>query len=325
MRKRNLHRILLLSILLLLFSREEALPVNDGDQIAVSSEVDHAFSTIGERITYQLTIRHKPEIKITKIDISETLKDFEIKEDHDFKETEQNTVSEGKRIVLTSYSIGEYVLVPAKITYLDTKGKAREMPSNKLYLSVESVDKNQKPSEDIAAIKGVVNFSYFKPGWLIGFVITLVIFAGLWVWHARKKRRSAAGEQEPLLEPHEEAYQALDRLFDSDFIKRGQYKVYYSTLSEVIRRYLERRYQFLALESTTEEVAEKLKQISMDTNVKMWIRNLLEACDLVKFAKYQPAPSEIIQDNARAKNIIDQTKLLIPAPDSSQTEVTKPK
>ena len=41
------------------------------------------------------------------------------------------------------------------------------------------------------------------------------------------------------------------------------------------------------------------------------INDFLEDCDMVKFAKYEPAPVEILWQNNEAKSVIDKTKEVI--------------
>ena len=81
-------------------------------------------------------------------------------------------------------------------------------------------------------------------------------------------------------------------------------------MSEILRHYFERRFNVLALESTTEELVQKIREFELDGKTKNLIRNLLESCDLVKFAKYQPTPAEIMQYNRQAKEIVDETKVV---------------
>ena len=282
------------------------------DPISVRSEVDRAFLTVGDRVNYRLSVRHPAAVKIVALDTSETLRDFEIKEEKSFEDADGINAVSGKAASMTNFTLGEYVLAPAKIKYLDARGNPKEILSNKLYLSVESIDKNQKASSDIADIKGVVGFRSGRWIW-ISFLLSLgLVSIGALIWYRHRQNLAALNQiaGHSLLSPDEEAYQALHQLFDSDILRRGQYKLYYSRISEIVRRYLERRYQFLALESTTAELMEELPALDVDSSIRTSIRQLLESCDLVKFAKHVPQPADIIQDNRSAKEIIDKTKLI---------------
>ena len=78
-------------------------------------------------------------------------------------------------------------------------------------------------------------------------------------------------------------------------------------MSEILRRYFERRYHIPALESTTVEVLEALKEKTLP-NERAMIAGLLEFCDFVKFAKHEPSIQEILLQNKNAIQIIDNTK-----------------
>jgi hypothetical protein len=128
--------------------------------------------------------------------------------------------------------------------------------------------------------------------------------------------------KESSLSPHDEAYQALNRLRHSDLLHQGNLKGYFFEMSEIIRRYFERRYQLPALESTTHELLSRLGEKAPSDDVKL-ISEVLELCDLVKFAKYAPPVSEILRQNNQAKLIIDRTKEAVAPAISSQPEAAK--
>lgn len=294
-------------------------------KLVVSSEIDRAFLTIGDRAIYQVSAKHPPEIKILDIDTQETLHDFEIKEEKKFNETlEDGRVSEGKTVTITNFAIGEFVLPPATITYEDRLSNKQKILSNKLYVSVESVDKKGEADNDIRGVKGVLGFRNKGFIFLIGFLVISLAGGTVWWLYRQKKLQLTAGDTHaPLLAPHEEAYQELNRLIDSDLLKRGQYKLYFSRISEILRRYFERRYKMIALEATTLELIVKLRTLELDSNIQLLIKKVLEFCDLVKFAKYLPGPTEVLEANREAKEIINLTKepeSMTPLPMKQKTE-----
>ena len=286
---------------------------------SVKSEVDKAFITIGEKINYQISVRHTSLIQVKDIDVSDTLRFFEVKEWKNFSEKNESDLIEGKKFILTSFELGEFVLPPAKITYTDNAGAKHQIQSNTLYVTVESVDKGTKAKDDILGDKGVVsikNFLHSRYFW-IAFLLLLCALGIAWATYSKKKNAGNLEPKENLL-PHEEAYRALARLSDSDLIQNGFYPAYYAGLSEILRRYFEHRYHFFALESTTEEVIQKIKELNLDGKTKTLIRNLLEMCDLAKFAKYRPTPAEITLSTQQAREIIDLTKeIVISEPEAS--------
>lgn len=65
-------------------------------------------------------------------------------------------------------------------------------------------------------------------------------------------------------------------------------KEYHSELTYILREYLESRYGIQALEQTTSEILEQLREADFDKSHSVNLASLLQTADLVKFAKAQP-------------------------------------
>ena len=100
----------------------------------------------------------------------------------------------------------------------------------------------------------------------------------------------------------------LNKLFDSDYVRRGKIKEYYLQLSEILRNYLERRFQILAIESTTHEILRDLSGKEIDRPLRDLLKEVLEAADLAKFAKWNPDPPQIILLNQKSKQIVEMAQ-----------------
>ena len=292
----------------------------ESDTTKVKVEVDRAFATIGDRINFRVTVTHDPGVTVFGIDASEVLGDFETKGSTDFSTKEGASISEGKNYVITNYKLGEYVIRSFTIQYRPEKGDVKQLKTNALYLTIESIEKDkQKNSDgDIHGVKGVRKIK--SPAW--PFLVAFAVMAGgaiSWIIYLRTKQ-SAFGpdKSEPPLSPHDEAYQALARLQHSDLIRRGQVKIYFFQMSEILRRYFERRYSIRALESTTYELMNDLRPLLGADEIQL-VEEVLSLCDLVKFAKYEPPPVEILRQNNQAKLMIDKTKEVVIQEPASET------
>lgn len=284
-------------------------PLWAGEEFSLKAEVDKANITIGERVEYRVTVTHDPSLKIlTKITPPPT-HIFEIKEAHDFSERQGKLLVEGRLFVLTLYELGEYILDPVTVRYKDAKGAEKSVETNRLFLTVRSVDSSGKAKTDIRDVKGVLRLP--RPWGWIGWVLLMIVLmsAGflLW-WQKRGKSQEEITPKEPPLSPEEEALLRFTRLFDSDLIQKGRVKEYFLEFSEILRHYLERRFEILAVESTTSEIVGDLteKEVAHDLLVK--IRQALEYADLAKFAKWRPDLSEITRINRLAKIIVEEAR-----------------
>ncbi|OGW79560.1 MAG: hypothetical protein A3G33_07125 [Omnitrophica bacterium RIFCSPLOWO2_12_FULL_44_17] len=281
------------------------------DDISLKTEIDKAFMTIGDKVHFKITASHPKNIQILNFDMSIALSDFEVKEIKDFSIEEKGLIQEGREAILTNFTLGEYVIRPVQVQYRDTKGETKTIQSHQLYLTVQSTNQKMDPASDIRGIKGVLNIKTSPWIWIVPTVILMTVILSLLIRHYLVKRSFlGAGKEESLLSPSDEAFRALAELELTDWLKRNEFKRYFFRLSEIVRKYLERRYQMPALESTTSEVSRSLSRIKEQCNPENTksIVDLLEFCDLVKFAKYIPSPIEMVHKNKQAKAIVEKTK-----------------
>ena len=285
----------------------------ESDTTKVKVEVNRAFATIGDRINFRVTITHDRGVVVLGIDASEVLSDFETKEVTDFSTKEGDKILEGKNYVITNYKLGEYVIRPFTIQYRAEKGEVKQLKTNSLYITIESIDKDKHkdPNGDIRGVKGVRKIRSQVWSFLVAIAVVLGGIVSWFIYVEKRQRASSQDKLEPPLSPHDEAYQALNHLQHSDLIRRGQVKVYFFRMSEILRRYFERRYSIKALESTTCEVMKDLTKERLGVEDVKLIEEVLLLCDLVKFAKYDPPPVEILRQNNQAKLIIDRTKEIV--------------
>jgi hypothetical protein len=109
---------------------------------------------------------------------------------------------------------------------------------------------------------------------------------------------------EPDLVPEEAALRELGRIEALGLIERGMIKDYYSLVSETVRRYLERRFEVLAMESPTSFTLDALSEIAIAPAGLGAIRDVLEEGDLVKFAKLSPAAQAVGSLLPRARAVV---------------------
>ena len=89
--------------------------------------------------------------------------------------------------------------------------------------------------------------------------------------------------------------------------QKGDVKEYHAQLSEIIRRYTENRFKFIALELTTDEILINLKE-KLNTEQLTNLKILLQRADLAKFAKSKPDENENKESMQLAKHFVGKTK-----------------
>lgn len=123
-------------------------------------------------------------------------------------------------------------------------------------------------------------------------LLLLALGMGIYLFISRpKKLEPPKAETLPIqptitLPAWQEALEALDKLLATGYLEREAWQELYFGLSEVLRSFLEKQYHFAAMEMTVSEISQVLQHRSIKSSSE--VLNLLQRCDLVKFAKFQP-------------------------------------
>lgn len=112
----------------------------------------------------------------------------------------------------------------------------------------------------------------------------------------------------PPLPPHEEAFAALERLRVLHLCQDGKHKLYYSTLTDILRTYIVRRFDVGAMEMTSDEIIEAMRGVELQQKQSMDLTMILREADLVKFAKAMPESEESESAMRAAWEFVDATK-----------------
>ena len=112
----------------------------------------------------------------------------------------------------------------------------------------------------------------------------------------------------PPLPPHEEAFAALERLRVLHLCQDGKHKLYYSTLTDILRTYIVRRFDVGAMEMTSDEIIEAMRGVELQQKQSMDLAMILREADLVKFAKAMPESEESEAVMRAAWEFVDATK-----------------
>lgn len=126
--------------------------------------------------------------------------------------------------------------------------------------------------------------------WKLGGLLALLLLAGAFVWWRWFRKPQAAGESAPPpIPPGQAALARLDALYASQLLEAGDYRAFHFALSDILREYIERRFQLRAQEQTTDEFLAGLPdQRVFNAEQQLLLQEFLRRSDLVKFAKYAP-------------------------------------
>jgi len=277
--------------------------------IEVNSGVDTSRITIGDRITYTLSIDHVDTMRVEKPGEGVHLGQFEIKDYKIYDPVKaEGRILEKFEYVISVFDTGTFVIPPFPVAYFptDSLGDYRIIEASSITINVESVIQDEE--RQLRDVKPPIDipYNYF----LLFSVISVIILIGILVYigHRFYVKRKETGyfikPPDPPQPAHEVALEALEELLQKDLLADGLVKAFYSEISEIIRRYIEGRYFLPALEETSREILKELDGQDISGDMLKKAKEILELSDLVKFAKYRPSDDE-------NKNVIEWTREFI--------------
>lgn len=161
----------------------------------------------------------------------------------------------------------------------------------------------------------------FPSNTLFLILVLLALFVGglclLLVRFLRAKKEEIEEAPAETRMPWEIARDQFNDLEKSSLLEEGRFKVYYSQLSGIIRRYFENQFKVRAPEMTTEEFLWSLEKSHYLTATQNdTLKQFLSSCDIVKFAKFIPRIEEGKESLGLARKLVEETKIVTDETDS---------
>ena len=265
--------------------------------IEVNSVVDTSHITIGDRITYTLSIDHVDTMRVEKPGEGVHLGQFEIKDYKIYDPVRQEgRILEKVEYVISVFDTGTFVIPPFPVAYFptDSLGDYKLIEASAITIYVESVIQDEE--RQLRDVKPPIDipYDYFLLFSVISSIILIgaLVYLGYRLYLKRKETGYFIKTPEPPRPAHEVALEALEELLKKDLLSDGLIKEFYSDISEIIRRYIEGRYFIPALEETSREILVELNGQDISGEMLLKAKESLELSDLVKFAKYEPSDEE---------------------------------
>jgi hypothetical protein len=140
---------------------------------------------------------------------------------------------------------------------------------------------------------------------LVAWPVASILIVGVLLWRLRRRRLPHVLP----LPPGAAALRELERLAAVGLVSAADVRRYYAQLSDVVRRYLEARFQLPASRQTTAEFLESVRQSPLlAADLQALLRDFLERCDRAKFAPVTPAPAECEAAAELARRFVQETE-----------------
>tara|TARA_R110001592_G_scaffold70341_2_gene215665 strand:+ start:19168 stop:20082 length:915 start_codon:yes stop_codon:yes gene_type:complete len=271
----------------------------------VKAQIETSQIRIGEQFSLRISVNEIDNVILPKL----VLKGLEV-----IDSVKVDTLSNMliQKYVLTGFDSGAYY-IPQQQVFI--RNQAYLTDSLLVNVATVAIDTTKVKKYPIKTIKAEpYTFDDFKI--YIYLLLAALAIIGFWIyWFVIRKRKTE--EDKPtykILPPYDEAIFKLNELDEKLLWQNNKVKEYYSELTEIVRGYIERELKVPALEKTTDEIVEMLKDfneaqtINTSKETIKKLKELLQEADLVKFAKSKPLSLEIEEDRKDAQAIISNLK-----------------
>jgi len=254
-----------------------------GDQLKLYLEIDYPknatveFPQIPDSLSGKIEVLNKS--KIDTIDLDDKAFQKQI-----------------RYYTITGFDSGSYLIAPQWFK-ININGTIDSVPTNGVTLNVHTmVIDTTRGLTDIkmpygapVTLKEVT--PYILGVMLIGAIIFLILYS---IKRKKKNKPFFALPVKPKEPPHVIALRELDRIKNEKIWQKEKTKQYYSEVTDVLRNYIEDRFEIRAMEETTDEILGnfKYRKDLLGEKSYQYLSQILSLADLVKFAKYKPLPDD---------------------------------
>ena len=227
-------------------------------------------------------------------------------------------------LMVTCFDSGAHVIPPFYFHVINNISKD-SIKTNDLVLFVKypNVDLKKGIADIKKPFEAPVTFKEIAP-WILGAILLGAIIFLIIYMISRKRRNMPLFQraEKPKLPAHIIALQELDKLKGEQLWQHDKVKEYYTSLTDILRVYIEERFDVPAMEQTTFEILTdfKEKKSLLDADSYKGLKDILELADLVKFAKLTPLPDDNHISLNTAYQFVQHTKIEVIAEPEKKEE-----
>lgn len=282
-------------------------------QVTVDARIDSLQLLIGEQAKVELEVSLDAKQKLQLPFLRDTLvKGVEIL---DIAKPDTQMLNDGKRMLIkqeytiTSFDSALYYLPPFEVMV-----DGAPYRSKALAVKVYSIPVDTLHPEQFFGPKTVreIPITWDDVSTIVWLTLLMLALGGLayylFIRYKDNKPIIKKIKIEPKLPPHQQALQEIERIKGDKTLRTTDPKAYYTELTDVLRTYMEERFGFNAMEMTSSEIIDKLREINDKESIND-LMFLFQTADLVKFAKHSPLMNENDMNLVNAVDFINKTKV----------------
>ena len=281
------------------------------EDVKVTARLDAQQITVGDQARLFIEVHHNPSReKIHWPVFSDTFDHLEIVE-----KGQIDTVKEGgmityrQRLVITGFDSGMFKIPAFQFAVTPASAPAYVLQTDSFHLLVQTVavdtTKDFKPIKNII----IVQTSWRDYLWQIvgGSILTIAVIV-LIIFLLKKKKKAIPAPKVPEIPLQDRTLKLLAELESQQLWQKSKVKEHYVALTDIVRNYVEQRYNTPAMELTTDELLFKVQHHRELQPYYELLAELLHTADLAKFAKGQPLPQEHFAALENAKKFVESSR-----------------
>lgn len=276
----------------------------------------------GSPLTLELAIEHPRRTRAT-ID-----PDLEKSRWNLVDSDEQSTADEDRkttrwRLTFQVFRVGKTTLDPFEIVVTDENGESGSFETEPVNVDIRSIlSDDEELSLQGSRPPAPIWMRDYTLAWIGGGIGAAALLALLLFGPFRREEETETID--PSRPPEEVALEQLEALRGSDLVERGAYMIFYVRMSEAVRRFLGRRFDFPGPEWTTSEIIERLEMLAESYPLDVdRIASWMHGVDLVKFSGYVPSADEARRTLDEAIDLVRSTDPIDLADDAAETDAAE--
>ncbi len=225
-----------------------------------------------------------------------------------------HSVALKKQYIIAAYDSGNVIIPPLPFIFkIDTVQDTVYSSVNTLFVKLIPTDTLKVPLKDVKKpINTPFTFQEFIDLYgiytLLALLIIILIYIAYRYYSRKKEGKSFIEIHKPTDPPHIVAMRELEALRNKKLWQQNRIKQYYIELTDILRKYMDNRFDLSTMESTSSEIINALKTINLDNSLIEEMRQVFNLADLAKFAKYKPVPEENDYVLKKAIDFVEATK-----------------
>ena len=214
-----------------------------------------------------------------------------------------NNMVRTKRVyTLTSFDDTLYYLPPMTVKVAGKPYKSKELALKVMTVPVDTLHPNNYfPAKDVQ--DNPFAWEDWSGIFWMSLLLVLLCLACFYIYMRIRDNKPIITHVHIIkkIPPHQKAMKEIEHIKSEQLMKSDNPKEYYTKLTDTLRIYIAERFGINALEMTSSELLDRLKEED-DQKKYDELRELFETADLVKFAKYS---TQIYENDMNLSNVIE--------------------